>query len=278
MTIKIRRIAAIAVLCLAISMIAFAGGRLRENNQIYHEGTGLYLGIRDLVKSMPEDGAHTPDEYDDLIEKFHLHEEEEAASERVNKTPLVEIPELHMNYSELHRLNEDAVAWLYSPGADIDYPVMKTENYSEYLDKLPDGSINANGSLFFDFNNPSDLSGELTVIYGHSMKSGKMFGRLVNYNDQSFYENNPYMYLYTEDGNYRIDLLYGCVIAAGQWRERAFMYAENIESFISYACHHTTFKSNVNYKPGDRLVALATCSYDFDDARYVVLGVLRDEF
>ena len=110
------------------------------------------------------------------------------------------------------------------------------------------------------------------------MKSGRMFGNLAGYKAQSYYDAHPYMYLYTEKNNYRIDLLYGCVIGAGQWRERAFMFAENIEALIAYAEHNTTFKSAVSYKPGDKIVALSTCSYEFDDARYVVLGVLRSEF
>jgi sortase B len=258
-------------------MIAYAGEQVRINNMIYHEGTALYMGIRDLVKATPEIIAgDTADEYDELHAKVIISEGGETAPAHINETPLVEIPTLHIDYKELSKLN--AGAWLYSPGAMIDYPVMRAKDYGEYLYTLPDGSINANGSLFFDFNNAPDLSGRLTVIYGHSMKSGKMFGRLVGYNDQSFFERNPYVYLYTENGNYRIDLLYGCVVEAGEWRERAFMYEENIDSLISYASKNTTFKSGVETKPGDRFVALATCSYEFDDARYVLLGVLREEY
>jgi len=65
------------------------------------------------------------------------------------------------------------------------------------------------------------------------------------------------------------------VIGAGQWRERAFMYAENVDALIAYAAYNTTFKSSAVYNKGDRVVALSTCSYEFDDARYVVLGILK---
>jgi sortase B len=65
------------------------------------------------------------------------------------------------------------------------------------------------------------------------------------------------------------------VIGAGQWTEHAFMYQENIVSLIEYAAKNTTFTSGVNYQEGDRVVALSTCSYEFNDARYVVLGILR---
>jgi sortase B len=180
-----------------------------------------------------------------------------------------------IDFDALKAINSNAVAWLYSPNTAIDYPVMRTENYSYYLDRLPDGRKNANGSLFIDYNNTSDFSGALTVIYGHNMKSGKMFGSLPSYKSQSYFNQHPFMYLYTERRSYRLDLIYGCTIGEGQWRERAFMYAENIASLISYASHYTTFKSGTSYKSGDRVVVLSTCTFEFNDARYVVLGVLR---
>jgi sortase B len=86
------------------------------------------------------------------------------------------------------------------------------------------------------------------------------------------------MYLYTENGNNRIELLYGCVIGVSEWRDRAFMYEVNLESLLSYAASHTTFKSETQYVQGDRAVAMSTCSYEFDGARYVVIGVLRTEY
>jgi sortase B len=197
---------------------------------------------------------------------------EPEATPTPEETPAQDSP---IDFNALKAINRNAVAWLYSPDTVIDYPVMRTSDYSYYLDKLPDGSKNANGSLFIDYNNASDFSSALTVIYGHNMKSGRMFGSLPSYKSQSYYNKHPYMYLYTERRSYRLDLIYGCTIGAGQWRERAFMYAENVASLISYAAHNTTFNSGVSYQSGDRVVALSTCTFEFNDARYVVLGILR---
>jgi hypothetical protein len=110
------------------------------------------------------------------------------------------------------------------------------------------------------------------------MKSEKMFGSLTKYKNQAYYEENPFMYLYTDQGNYRIDLLYGCLIGAGQWRERAFMYPENLDALLAYAAYNSTFQSNAAYAHGDSIVAMSTCSFEFDDARYVLIGVLREEY
>ena len=266
---------AVLVLLLSICMISFAVYRLSEIEQAYREGNDFYNDMGDKVRTLPTGNTNTPSNAVLASEADPARPEDNKQGE---KAPLVDIPTLHINFEALKKINKDSVAWLYSPNTVIDYPVMKAADYSHYLYRLPDGTRNVNGTLFIDYNNPADFSSELTVIYGHHMKSGRMFGSLVGYKAQSYFDAHPYMYLYTERGNYRIDLLYGCVIGAGQWRERAFMFADNIEALISYASHNTTFKSAASYKPGDKIVALSTCSYEFDDARYVVLGILRSEF
>ena len=241
-------------LLLGLGLMVFAGAQLLKTQQIYDEGNAAYAALNELVRvSAPPAGAAEPPE---LSEQIH-------------------IPPLKIDFAALKAINADAAAWLYSPGTVIDYPVMKAEDYSYYLDHLPDGTRNANGALFIDYNCAADFSDPLTVIYGHHMKSGRMFGSLKGYKNQAYYDEHPYMYLYTEQGNYRLELLYGCLIGAGQWRDRAFMYAANTGALLAYAAHNTTFSSTASYEEGDRIIALSTCSYEFDDARYVVLGILR---
>jgi sortase B len=154
---------------------------------------------------------------------------------------------------------------------------MKADDYSYYLEHLADRTRNVNGSIFIDYNCAPDFSGELSILYGHHMKSGgMMFGSLEEYKSQKYYQEHPFMYLYTEDKSYRIDILYGFVIGAGQWRERAFMYDVNLGDLLSYAAQNTTFESGAEYTEGDKIIAMSTCSYDFDNARYVLIGVLNE--
>lgn len=229
----------IAVVMLILSLCAMAaiGYQLQGVRQAYREGNESYEQLADLARPGPE-------------------------------TPGID-------FAALQVLNPDTAAWLHCPDTVIDYPVMRAEDYDRYLRHLPDGTYNANGSLFIDYNCAPDFTGQLTVIYGHHMKSGRMFGSLKGYKQQDYFEKHPRMYIYTPQENCRIDLLYGCVIGAGEWRERAFMYEENLDALLAYAARNTTFTSEVRYNPGDRVVALSTCSYEFDGARYVVIGVLK---
>jgi len=246
-----RRAAASAALILSIALMAFAGQRWLEAEKIYKEGDCAYADIGAFVRRPTVD----PQE----------------------RKPQDNIPPMEIDFDAMKAINKGAAAWLYCPGTVIDYPIMQAEDYSYYLNHLPDGTENANGSLFIDYNCAPDFSGQLTVVYGHHMKSGKMFGSLKGYKAQSYYNEHPYMYLYTPQGNYRIDLLYGCVIGAGEWRERAFMYEQNVPALLSYAAHNATFMSNEAHEEGDKIVALSTCSYEFDGARYVVIGRLANQ-
>jgi len=245
---KKKKMIAWLILALSICAMAVSGYHLQENWRAYHEGK---------------------DAYEQLAGQVRPGGPSEASGSALN------IPDMPIDFAALKKVNSDAAAWLYSPGTVIDYPVMRANEYNYYLHHLPDGTYNVNGSLFIDYNNAPDFTDRLTIIYGHHMRSGQMFGSLKGYKGQAYYEEHPYMYLYTALGNYRIDLLYGCVIGANEWRERAFMYEANLDSLLSYTAHNSTFTSGARYTPGDRFVAMSTCSYEFDGARYVVIGVLR---
>lgn len=243
------------LLMVSVCVMIFSWYKMRESIQIYAEGDQNYEQLQKQIR----------------------HPVEAAVSDS-EALPLVNIPSISIDFEMLQKVNADAAAWLYCPDTEIDYPVMRSDDYNWYLHHLPDGTYHANGTLFLDYNCPSDFSGRLNIIYGHHMKSGKMFGSLVRYKEQKYFEQHPSLYLYTEQGNYRIDLKYGCVIGADQWRDQAFMYTGNLEALLSYASSKTTFVSSTEYTDRDKFIVLSTCSYEFDDARYIVIGVLRPEY
>lgn len=258
---KLRIAAAWILLIVSLGVTLFSVYKLWEGLRVYSEGDQNYARLQDQIRQ-PDGTANPP--FDTLKSS--------------GTKPLVDIPSISIDFDALEKVNADSAAWLYCPDTVIDYPVMRADDYSRYLHHLPNGTKNANGSLFLDYNCPADFSGRLSIIYGHHMRSGKMFGSLVKYKKQEYFEQHPYMYLYTRQGNYRIDLKYGCVISAGEWRERAFMFDVNLDALLSYAAAKTTFGSDTDYTEGDRFVVLSTCSYEFDDARYIVIGILKQEF
>lgn len=179
-----------------------------------------------------------------------------------------EIP-ITVDFDKLKEQNKDIVAWIYSENTPINYPIVQTDNNSEYLYKMIDGSYNKAGTLFIDYRNNCDFSDNITIIYGHNMKNDLMFGTLTKYKDQSYYETHKKIYLVTPNNSFKIELLIGSVVSAD-----SNIY--NFSDTTDFLNMNSTFKSAVNVQENDNFIILSTCSYDYDDARYILVGVLRN--
>ena len=78
----------------------------------------------------------------------------------------------------------DVVAWLQLE--DVDYPVLQAKDNEYYLHRLPDGTVNYGGSLFFNAANGKDFADRNSFIFGHNMADGSMFGTLRRYLDPEY--------------------------------------------------------------------------------------------
>lgn len=96
--------------------------------------------------------------------------------------------------SRLSQINPDYSGWIFIPGTSVNYPVVYPKDNSEYLNKTFEGEKNSCGCLFFEASCPP-FSSENTVIYGHNMKSGEMFGSLKKYREKEFFRKNKTIYL-----------------------------------------------------------------------------------
>lgn len=195
---------------------------------------------------------------------------EPAAGETSAEIPL-EKPPITVDFNALQEINPEIIGWLYCVDTPINYPVAYTDNNNYYLNHLYDGTRNHSGTLFVDCNCSSDFSDMNTVIYGHHMKSGAMFACLVEYEAQEYYEAHPVMYLLTPEHNYRLDIFSGYVAESGS--QRLFSKMEGKAEFDAYLdeiIKLSDFDASVTTIPKDRIVTLSTCTYDFDEARYIV--------
>lgn len=87
-------------------------------------------------------------------------------------------------------ISDEMVAWLTIDGTKIDYPVMQGSDNIKYLNTDPFGSYSLSGSIFLDSRNSSDMSDGYSVVYGHHMEHGKMFGALDDFLDRPYLESH----------------------------------------------------------------------------------------
>ena len=109
-------------------------------------------------------------------------------------------PVSEIYFSALSEINSDFCAWLYVPALQLSYPVVWCGDNETYLTRTFEGNRNSAGCLFVDGQNQSDFTDRHTIIYGHNMKNGTMFGSLSDLEQsEDLAEREPWLYLYTEN-------------------------------------------------------------------------------
>lgn len=179
------------------------------------------------------------------------------------------------DFTVLQAWNPDVKAWIYAPGTDIDYPVVQGTDNDYYLNHTADREKSIIGSIFIESRNQEDFQDDVTVLYGHHIRGGRMFSSLSGYKNQTYYDEHPQMYLYTPEQNYEIRLFAGQILdgETGQF-PLVFAEAERRQEWVDTIMKDSTFKSGKAPEAEAKIVALCTCTYEYKNARYVVYGEL----
>jgi len=181
---------------------------------------------------------------------------------------------IEVDFSRLWSENEDIIGWLYCEDTPINLPIVQAEDNDRYLRRLIDGSWNMAGTLFADYRNSSEFSDWNTVVYGHNMKNDSMFGTLPNYKSQEYYDVHPIMWLLTPTGDYKIELVAGYVTPTTSDVYSFGQSEEAVFSTVQQIMEKSTFTTDAELTQEDRFLTLSTCSYEYNNARYVLIGRL----
>lgn len=198
-----------------------------------------------------------------------------SRSEPEADTPIINDGAAARDFSALQKINPNIVAWVSIPGTNIDYPVVQGADNSYYLTHLVTGEWNSSGSIFLDHAASPDFSDSYSIVYGHNMLNKTMFSSLMDYKTQDFYQAHPTGILETPQRNYEILFFAGFVADTDHPVWNTNLQTESVAEWGAEMYRHSYFQSNILPSADDCLIALATCSYEFDNARFILLGILR---
>ena len=263
-----RKIALIFLMLLFLGVAVFSGVRLYQIRQEYKVSEAAYDALYQYIK-LPASKPVQPEE-------VPQPEDTPDADQPVEAAPVSDFPVV--DFEGLWEICPDVVAWLAIDDTVVSYPVVQADDNAYYLRRLIDGTSNKAGSLFMDYENSYDFTDKNTVIYGHNLKAGTMFHTITKYKKQSFFDEHPTARIMTPYGNYTLEFFAGYVASLDDeaWKLE-FDSDEEFEDWLEDAEDNSPFQSDVIPTADDRVVTLSTCSYEFNDARYVLLGVLRPE-
>ncbi|MCL1913983.1 MAG: class B sortase [Eubacteriaceae bacterium] len=176
-------------------------------------------------------------------------------------------------FETLKESNEDFVFWMSLDGAGIADPVVQGKDNDYYLTRTFKKQSNATGSIYLDYKNKPDLSDQNSVLYGHAMKNGTMFGRLKNYKIQAEYEKDPFVILQTKDKVYYYQIFAICVLEA-EYDYRKADYGDNFTGLVTKMREKSSITSSAVVDKDSKIITLSTCTNQIDDGRLVVFAVL----
>ena len=191
-----------------------------------------------------------------------------------------ELPDILEEYQSLYSLNQKMVGWIKIDGTKVDYPVLQTVNNDYYLNHNFDQEEDRNGSIFMDKECSIVPRSQNLILYGHNMKSGKMFGTLNKYKDEEFYKKHPQIQFDTiyEKGTY--DIMYVFSEVVHDEMEITFKYYQFInanskveyESYMNDMKEMSIYDTGINSVYGDALITLSTCDYSQGAERFVIVA------
>lgn len=190
------------------------------------------------------------------------------------------VPDILEEYKMLYSLNQKLIGWVKIDDTYIDYPVLQTSNNEYYMNHNFDQEQDKNGSIFLDADCSILPRSTNLILYGHHMRSGRMFGQLNKYSSQKFYEEHKLIQFDTiyEEGTYEVMYVFRSKIY--EESEIVFKYYQFINalsetefnSYMREMAAMSLYDTGVTAEYGDELLTLSTCDYYTDYGRFVVVA------
>lgn len=190
------------------------------------------------------------------------------------------LPDILPEYQTLYSLNKRLIGWVKIDDTYIDYPVLQTVNNDYYLNHNFDQEEDKNGSIFLDKDCSIYPRSTNLILYGHHMRSGRMFGQLNKYSSEKFYKEHKYIQFDTiyEKGTYEVMYVFRSKIY--EESEIVFKYYQftdavsetEFESNMMQMADMSLYDTGVSAEYGDELLTLSTCDYYTSDGRFVVVA------
>lgn len=244
------------IICLCV--MGFSVYQLLSIFLEYKAGTDEYDDLQQFVLSeIPEDEEYWEESGDEGDTGETGDVEQEEALQRIS-------------FAELKEINEEIIAWIGIPGTKISYPVMQGDDNVYYLNHTFSHKVNSAGSLFMEVLNAEDFSDYHTLIYGHNMKNGSMFGTLSYYKSPTYLVAHPYIYVDVEEGRLKYQI-FSCYETTADSDSYTIGFAPDdvYADYLAKIKGRAAYDTGVEVSQEDQILTLSTCTRS-GQLRYLV--------
>lgn len=244
----------LVMILVCVCVLGFSGYQLMSILLEYKAGTDEYDDLQQYVISEVPEIADT--------EEGDTEEQEEGEEE-----PALQ----HVSFDELKAINENIIAWIEIPDTQISYPVMQGSDNAYYLNHTFRDKVNGAGSIFMETLNASDFTDYHTILYGHNMKNGSMFGSLSEYKSPTYLVAHPYIYVSVEEGMLQYEI-FSCYVTKVGSESYTIGFApdEVYAEYLEMIKGNSLYDTGVEVSVENQILTLSTCEKSGKTSRFVV--------
>lgn len=222
-------------------------------------------------------------EYDNLTE--YIDETELLKAANADKEPGKNRCPVTVDFKSLRKINPDVVGWIHIPDTGIDYPIVQAKENRTYLHKTFKGKDSYVGAIFLDALCKPDFSSFNSIIYGHNLKNGEMFGHLkklydTDYNPKADYKKHPIIWIISPDDAYEYTIFAFREVdvkSDGDVYTVDLPDAKDCRSFLDEQIGRSQKDTGIWPSEYGRMITLSTCTSRTENERFVVqASVLRE--
>ena len=196
---------------------------------------------------------------------FYSYKKADQDTEQIiEQRELQSLAQLSKQYTEM-------VGWIKIDGTRLNQPIMQSKNNDFYLTHNYKGEEARTGAIFMDYRNDAALLGRNTILYGHVLRTGSMFGDLPKYENEQYAKQHEIIQLELLNETVTLQVF----AAYKTTTEDPYLMTEFTDaSFVQYiqsAKDKSAWLNEMTFTPADQLITLSTCTTSLnDEERFVV--------
>ncbi len=258
------------ILMLAIAVFCYSGYQLISVMNDYRSSNNEYETIADEFTKPADEEAESEEEAEQTTTPS------ESAVEIIGDEIVpIEVPQvpIDVDWDNLKAINSDIVGWIYvNAQPTINYPVLHGDSNDTYLHTTFRKEYRYAGSIFIDTQNNGKWNEPNTIVYGHNMRNGSMFGMLKHMMNQESIDADPYFWILTPNGNYCYYIY--AAFETNVNSEVYTLFSQGGPEFLAWEERMKSasrVKNNVQLAEDDKTVILSTCTSN-SSTRNVIIG------
>lgn len=257
----------IALIVFEASVVTTALGFFSYSYYQYTVSKKLYNQAENRYVTEIQSGR-TPD----LVEEISGQEELGYVASSVEWWNCIDV-----NLVDLEKKYPDVIGWIYFENEEISYPILYSGDNDKYLYTAYNGKSSSGGSIFLDGESTPDFSDSHSLMYGHNMRDGSMFGKLRSYiSIPEYYETHQYFQIFCGDMIFRYQVFaYGDIPVTHEVYEVYGLKSTGLNDLIKEFSSLEYCDENLLPEETDKLVTLSTCNGDVE-SRMIVCAVRVD--